>query len=100
MPALSYHSNVHDSALALLRRKGFQVWKDGQSQHYGAERDGWDFFAYDPVELVGLVAMFEASAPAAYCEYWWRDDSARGLEQTLPSEPERPYVSVTSRRDG
>lgn len=98
MPALSYHGNVDDTAVALLRRRGFQVWCDEQRSSCFAERDGWDFIAFDPVQLLGLIAVFEATAPAEYREYWWRDVTAAGMTVALPHRPERAYQSVVERR--
>lgn len=94
MPTLSQYTNVHDTAVALLQRKGYQVWRDDGARLYCAERDGWDFAADDPVGLLGVVTIFEARRPTTYAEYWWRDDAARGAESRLPPRPERPYASV------
>jgi hypothetical protein len=96
MPALSEYTNVHDSAVSLLRRKGYQVWRDDEQQLYGCERGGWDFFADSPVGLLGLVAMFEAARPADYREYWWRDPRAAAACAALPTSPV-PYRSVVTR---
>ncbi|MEV7973955.1 hypothetical protein [Cellulomonas sp. NPDC089187] len=94
MPALSEYSNVEASAIEVLRRKGFQVWRDAQRECYGAERDGWDFLADSPTALLGLVGLFEYIGPDVHSEYWWRvarDDS------DLPNRP-HPYTSVIHRR--
>ena len=64
MPTLSEYTNVYNSALQLLRKKGFQVWIDKPLQLFCAERDGWDFMAESPVGLLGLVAMYECLEPA------------------------------------
>ena len=98
MPALSQYSNVHDTAVALLRQKGYQVWTSAAGDTWYAERDGWDFAAFDPVGLLGVVAIFEAVAPADYREYWWRDEAAAGAASSLPTQPTRPYVPVYRRR--
>lgn len=93
MPALGEYSNVYDTAVTLLRQKGFQVWSDDSTELYFAERDGWDFASESPVGLLGLVAIFEAVQPAKYREYWWRLD-ASGEAQSLPKTPVRPYKPV------
>ena len=93
MPALTQYSNVYAAAVAVLQAKGFQVWCDTSTDKCFAERDGWDFCAYDPVALLGLVALFEARAPKEYREYWWRKEEEKGPVD-LPESPVRPYVSV------
>jgi hypothetical protein len=94
MPTLSQYTNVHDTAVDLLHRKGYQVWRDEGAQLYYAERDGWDFAVDDPVGLLGVVAIYEARQPSAYVEYWWRDDSVSGAERRLPTRPERDFMPV------
>jgi hypothetical protein len=96
MPALSEHVNVHGTAIAILRDKGFQVWIEDQGASYWAERDGWDFLADNPVALLGLVAIFETVAPQQCREYWWRIRYTGRLSD-IPSSP-TPYVSVIHRR--
>ena len=92
MAALGDHLNVIDTALDLLDRKGFQVWYDKPTDHYWAERDGWDFAARTATALLGLVAIFEAAQPDAYREYWWKSPRVR-LREALPDKP-RPYTPV------
>lgn len=70
MPALSYYTNVHNTALVVLERKGYRLWTENEV--YCAEKDGWDFMADDPVQLLGVVAIYEFQKPAEYQEYWWR----------------------------
>ena len=72
MPALSYYSNVHNTALVILQQKGYRVWTEDAQQRYCAEKDGWDFMADDPVQLLGLVAIHDFHRPADFAEYWWR----------------------------
>lgn len=95
MPALSEYTNVYDTALEILSRKGFQLWYDPTSELYGAEKDGWDFLAESPCSLLGLITIYEYQAPSSYREYWWRQDS--GTQHTdLPTSP-RGYRSVIER---
>ncbi|MFO0550973.1 MAG: hypothetical protein U0271_21460 [Polyangiaceae bacterium] len=86
MPALSEYSNVYNTALLVLRAKGFQLWYDEKQARYWAEKDGWDFSADSPCALLGLVAILEFTAPSEFREYWWR---LRGedLYGNLPTEP-------------
>jgi len=97
MAALADHSNVIDTAIDVLQRKGFQVWHDKEQGKYCAERDGWDFVARSPVSLLGLVAIFEATQPESWREYWWKSPRT-SLHEALPDEP-RPYAPIF-RRDG
>lgn len=91
MPSLSAYRNVFGAAHEALRRKGFQVWKDGEL--FWCEKDGWDFCADDPMQLLGLVSLFELVAPEQYEEYWWR----LAYEHEIPTAPQ-PYESVIFRK--
>ena len=97
MPALSEHSNVYNTALVILRQKGFQLWQDEHEQ-YWAERDGWDFCAESPTSLLGLVAIFEHSAPKEPTEYWWRQREPELYGRGLLPRAAHPYESVVRKR--
>ena len=75
MPALSSYLNVYNSALVILRDKGFKVWTTQDEGTWYAERNGWDFMADDPIALLGLIAIFEYHNPQTHSEYWWKIDS-------------------------
>ena len=92
MPTLGEHSNVYNTALLVVRRKGFQVWYDEAGKYYGAERDGWDFFSESPAGLLGLIAIYEEKHPTEWTDYWWREQEPFIL-RTLPKTPQ-PYASV------
>jgi hypothetical protein len=96
MPALSYYSNVFNTALAMLQRKGFRVWTEQDGNLVCAERDGWDFMADDPVQLLGLIAIYEAHQPAKHTEYWWKIDEPRLWDKIPSSRPD--YVPVWERK--
>jgi hypothetical protein len=72
MPALATFTNVLNTALVILQQKGFRVWSDQDEQKWYAERDGWDFQADDPIQLLGLVGILEHQKPTEYREYWWQ----------------------------
>jgi hypothetical protein len=93
MPSLSEYTNVYNSALVTLEKKGYQVWFDEEMDAYWAEKDGWDFAAWDPCGLLGLVAMFEFKKPERYDQYWWREREPE-LYDNLPKAPSRPYKPV------
>jgi len=95
MPALSYYTNFHNTALVILQRKGFRVWTEQDGNAICAERDGWDFMAEDPVRLLGLISIFEFHQPGAYKEYWWKIDDPWLYESVAAGPPD--YVPVWSR---
>lgn len=95
MPALSEFSNVASTAIAILVKKGYQVWFMKETETYCAERDGWDFMADSPCALLGVVSIYEFKKPDKYEEYWWREeDTSKGQ---LGSAPPR-YTSVVDRK--
>jgi len=51
-----------------------------------AEKAGWDFTADDPVQLLGLISIYETQQPAEYREYWWKIDKPC-LVDDIPNEP-------------
>ena len=92
MAALKDYTNVWNTALSVLKQKGYQLWYDPKVEHFFAEKDGWDFLSPSPCGLLGLIAIYENEKPATFAEYWWRDE--RDLDfQTLPSAPV-PYRPV------
>ncbi|AYH06153.1 hypothetical protein [Pectobacterium parmentieri] len=72
MPVLSEYSNVYNTALNVLDKKGFSVWYDESLDMFCAERNGWDFMAETPCGLLGVVAIYEYKTPLFYSEYWWK----------------------------
>jgi hypothetical protein len=98
MPALSEYSNVYNTALVILQKKGYQLWYDEQTKLYGAEKDGWDFMANDPCGLLGLVAIRDFKQPARFTDYWWREREPDLLDK-LPRQP-RPYTPVHQKERG
>jgi hypothetical protein len=76
MATLNNHVNVWGTCLQILHRKGFRMRLelDADSDFEGtyvAEKDGLDFLADNPLELLGLVAIYEEVKPAAVPPYWW-----------------------------
>ena len=95
MPALGEYTNVYNSALNILKKKGFQSWYDEKSELFCSEKDGWDFMADSPCGLLGVVAMYEFIKPEQYDEYWWKVNDEE-LYDGLPKAP-KEYVSVIYR---
>ena len=97
MAALADYTNVYDTALAILARKGYQLWYVESTKTYWAERNGWDFTSDSPVGLLGVVAILDFHAPGGWSEYWWRMPPS-GLYRNLPDHPSKPYVPVFSQK--
>jgi hypothetical protein len=95
MPALSYYSNVHNTALVILQRKGYRLWAEQDGDLICAEKDGWDFMADDPVQLPGVIAIYEFHHPPACSESWWKIDEPWLCGSIPNSAPE--YVPVWRR---
>lgn len=56
--------NTYNPALFVLRQKGYRVWVDpggegAEEEEWRAQKEGRDFFAADPLRLLGLIAMWE-----------------------------------------
>src|SRR5690242_8676305 len=92
MPALSEYTNVYGTALAILKEKGYQLWRDANDL-YWAEKDGWDFASRSPCGLLGLIAIYEHRKPTEFDEYWWRKDEIDQLKD-VPTSPPHPYAPV------
>lgn len=95
MPALSYYTNVHNTALVILKRKGFRLWTEQGGDLICAEKDGWDFMANDPVQLLGLISVYETQQPSEFNEYWWKIDKPWLLKKVSARRPR--FVPVWKR---
>lgn len=98
MPTLTSHVNTENTALVIIKRKGYQYWYDEKAEMYFAEKNGWDFAAPGATELLGVIAIFEQANPTKFKEYWWRIDKP-WLKSSVPSEPQ-PYRPVYKRPSG
>ena len=95
MPSLSSYPNVENTCLVILQQKGFRLWTDAARNHWFAERDGWDFMADSPIELLGLVAVFEFHRPTEPREYWWRLDQPTLIDSLPMNPPDSRPVDAT-----
>jgi len=95
MPALSEHVNVYTTAIAVLENKGFSIWYDRKQDAYCAQRDGWDFWADNPVSLLGLAAIFEYKNPSEYTSRWWETEGTIRYPNVPEDAPE--YTPVYGR---
>lgn len=97
MPALSEYTNVYNTALLILQRKGYDLWYDEDTKCFCAQKDGWDFMSESPCGLLGLVSIFELKHPTEWREYWWREDGPR-LYGHLPKVAPT-YESIIKRKN-
>jgi hypothetical protein len=84
MPDLSAYLNVYNTALVILERKGWSLRYDKSHEWWFAKKDGWEFLADDPMQLLGLVSIFEHHAPKQHAEYWWKIDEPDLLRKFIP----------------
>jgi hypothetical protein len=88
VPALSEHVNVYTTAIAVLERKGFSIWYDRERDTFCAQRGGWDFWADNPVSLLGLAAIFEYKNPSEYTIRWWETEGSIRYPNVPETAPE------------
>jgi hypothetical protein len=78
---LASHSNVYNTCLLILRDRGFSLRVEGEMTPEGcypsnaywiAEKDGFYFCADNPIELLGLVTVYDHVRPKEDRSYWWR----------------------------
>jgi hypothetical protein len=82
--SLSSSGNVHNTCLRILRQRGFALSVDGEQDADGcyptdclwiAEKEGYRFAADNPIELLGLVAIYDHVQPQGEAKgYWWHVD--------------------------
>lgn len=71
--------NVNNTCLIILKNKGFDITIDGDLNDdeyptdalWIAEKDGFKFMADNPIELLGLVGIYEYKKPKEDIPYWW-----------------------------
>jgi hypothetical protein len=80
MPALVENMNVWNTCLRILRSHGFQLSlrsddpnADLAACFWVAEKDGYDLWAGDPIQLLGLAAIHSYHSPTISPPepYWW-----------------------------
>ena len=104
--SLSSNANVWNTCLLVLRSRGFsleivgEVEPDGSypvDRFYIAHKDGFRFCAYNPIELLGLTAVYDYVQPTENCPYWWGvpgpDIDSELLEVAFPDEDKEPVTT-------
>jgi len=84
MASLGSHINVWETCLQLMDRLGYELeatfcieeGEEGMGTWF-AMKDGFDFAADDPIQLLGLVAIHEDVRPEKDEPYWWRAKTVR-----------------------
>ena len=108
MASLGSHANVYNSCLRLLRLRGYALRLEGELDENGhaynfiwfAEKNGEDFQADNPIELLGLTAIYEYKAPVGELEpYWWAIEGTNIREElfdaAFPDTEEEDQIKET-----
>ncbi|MEU8924583.1 hypothetical protein AB0D10_27175 [Kitasatospora sp. NPDC048545] len=96
MASLASHANVWETCLQLLRRRGYHLKVQLSDEEDETARDAWlaekagfTFWADNPIELLGLVAVYEDTQPSDDQPYWWSAKTVRerpGVREQLVDE--------------
>ena len=81
---LSSYLNVYNTCLVILDRRGYKISYEQPKGAWHAEKSGFKFLADNPIELLGLSAIFEEIAPTSDSEYWWKIDGPNLLARWDP----------------
>lgn len=84
MPDIGAHLNVYNTALVILERKGWALRYDSSQEWWFAKKGEWEFLADDPMQLLGMVAIYEHHSPKKKEEYWWKIDQPDLLSKLDP----------------
>jgi hypothetical protein len=74
------YPNVWNTCLLILRESGYRLYLTGDPDERGstancrwnAMKNGITLQGDNPIELLGLAAIYEYHVPAADTAYWWR----------------------------
>ncbi len=100
MASITSHMNVYNTSLRILREKGYKLSLKATENAEGriipevygwnAEKDGFSFSASTPIELLGLVAIYEFKNPTSDEPYWWVVDGPKIWDELIDSAIIRP----------
>lgn len=80
---LGSNFNVWNTCLRILRLRGYTFKVEGELDEDGcwptdalwiAERDDFRFIGDNPIELLGLVGIYDHVRPTEDADYWWHID--------------------------
>lgn len=78
---LGSHPNVYSTCLFIMETRGYALKVEGELDEDGcypidklwlAEKGGFRFVAENPIELLGLIAIYDQIQPKADISYWWK----------------------------
>ncbi len=91
---LSANYNTYNTCLRIISGRGFNLKIEGEITEDGcyptdvlwiAEKDVFEFRADNPVELLGLIAIYDHLCPAKDTSYWWHVDGADLMDELMRS---------------
>ncbi len=80
---LGSNFNVWNTCLRLMRVRGYTIKVEGELDEDGcwpadplwiAEKDKFRFMGDNPIELLGLISVYDHIQPIEDDDYWWRID--------------------------
>jgi hypothetical protein len=107
MPLLVSHLNVVNTCLRILRDRGFELEVIGEitddlcyptEATWVATKDGFIFRAYNPIELLGLVAVYDYVKPTEDKPYWWYVEGADIRSELLSAAFDKEIDEARKRR--
>lgn len=94
MVALGDNTNVWNTCLLILREQGYLLSlrsddpdADLSQCFWVAEKDGYDLWASDPIQLLGLAADHQYKSPSGPpAPHWWRVEGADILDELVTAK--------------
>ncbi|HEY1068097.1 MAG TPA: hypothetical protein VGE52_18380 [Pirellulales bacterium] len=100
--SLASHVNAYNTCLQILRSRGYALEVSGELEadgtypaacHWIARRDGFYFCGDNPIELLGLAAVYDFVQPPVDRPYWWKiegpDIQEELYEAAFPEEAQQ-----------
>lgn len=83
---LSSYPNVYNTCPVILQRKGFSLSHEKETDSWFAEISTFKLKADNPIELLGLAAIYEEQKPKSDSEYWWQISAPDLLGELDPEQ--------------
>lgn len=108
---LASNANVHNTCLRILRSRGFSLEVSGEPEPDGSypvscnwiARKGDFYFCGDnPIELLGLVAIYDHVQPQEDRSYWWVVEGSDVWSELMAAafQDKTPEAEPGSQEDG